>query len=161
MTSLMRTSNDDDIAVKSKATVSGDETVYQDNHITLDKPSGSTTIIINNRSTTSSGQSSSSSTSGDNTVATVPADISVGAHQQPVQPHIKYPSYAGTKRRAFNSDWFNKYRWLEYSQRGILLTVMHAGYLLFLLRNQMHLRTQDSEIGSMPQAKMEVSLNMT
>ena len=91
--------------------------LYQDNHITLDKPSGSTTIIINNRSTTSSGQSSSSSTSLDNTVATMPADISVGAHQQPVQPRIKYPSSsAGTKRKAFNSDWFSKYRWLEYSQ---------------------------------------------
>ena len=110
------------VAVKSKATVSRDETVYQDNHITFDKPSGSTTIIINNRSTTSatsSGQSSSSSTSGDNTVTTVPSDISVGAHQQPVQPRIKYPSSsAGTKRRAFNFDWFSKYRWLEYSQES-------------------------------------------
>ena len=98
--------------------------LYQDNHITLDKPSGSMTIIINNRSSTpstSSGQSLSSHlgtrTPGDNTIATVPSDISVGAHQPPVQPRIKYPSSSvGTKRRAFNSDWFSKYSWLEYSQ---------------------------------------------
>ena len=49
--------NGDDTTVavnKNKATVSGDETVHQDNHITLDKPSGSMTIIINNRSSTPS-----------------------------------------------------------------------------------------------------------
>ena len=45
--------SDDDTTSKTKATVSGDEnTVYQDNHITLDKPSGSMTIIINNGSST-------------------------------------------------------------------------------------------------------------
>ena len=48
----------------------------------------------------------------------MPSDISVGALQPPVQSRIRYPSsFAGTKRRAFNSDWFNKYRWLEYSQK--------------------------------------------
>ena len=41
--------NGDDTTVavnKNKATVSGDETVHQDNHITLDKPSGSMIIYI-------------------------------------------------------------------------------------------------------------------
>ena len=43
--------------------------------------------------------------------------VSVGAHQGPVQPCIRYPStLSGTKRRAFSYDWFKKYRWLEYSK---------------------------------------------
>ena len=112
---------------KTIPTVSEDKTaMYQDNHITVDKPSGSMTIIINNRpsesASTSTSQSSSTSTSSTSTsstssVITVPTDISVGAHQPPVQPRIRYPSSsAGTKRRAFNSDWFSKYCWLEYSK---------------------------------------------
>lgn len=123
-------SDDDDTngaLSKTNATVSGDETtVYQDNQVTVDKPSGSMTIIINNRSSTpaasstsstSTGQSLNTSTSGANSVVTVPTDISVGAHQPPVQPSIRYPSSStGTKRRAFNSDWFSKYSWLEYSK---------------------------------------------
>ena len=113
---------------KTKVAVSGDDsTVYQDNHITLDKPSGSMTIIINNRSSTPAtssmhagqnpGQSSSSSTPSQSSVTAVPSDISVGAHQAPVQPCIRYPStLTGTKRRSFNYDWFEKYCWLEYSK---------------------------------------------
>ena len=71
------------------------------------------------------------------------------------------PSRSCTKR-AFSYDWFKKYRWLEYSKRRMLLTVMHAEYFQYPLleRSQMHLRTLSSEIGSMPQDKMEVYLNM-
>ena len=98
-------SHDDDATAavsKTKATVSGDETMHQDNRITLDKPSGSKTIIINNRSTSSTGQTSGIPITGDVPTA-VPSDISVGPHQPPVQPRIRYPSsFAGTKRRAFN-----------------------------------------------------------
>ena len=74
-----------DIVCKTKATISGDDhtTMYQDNHITLDKSSGSMTITINNRSSTpatsstssanSTDQSSSSSASGQKTVTTLPS----------------------------------------------------------------------------------------
>ena len=109
--------------IPTKDTVSGDETVRQDNHITLDKPSGSMTIIINNRSAetstpaSSTGHFPSCNTPEDNVSATLPSDISIGAQHPPVQPRVRYPSsFAGTKRRSFNSDWFDKYRWLEYSQ---------------------------------------------
>ena len=45
---------------KTISTVSEDETaMYQDNHITVDKPSGSMTIIINNRPSESASASTS------------------------------------------------------------------------------------------------------
>lgn len=67
--------------------------------------------------------SSSSSTSTCNDITTdseqssIPADIASGPHQLPVQPVISFPSGTfGSKKRAFNSEWYKLYPWLEYSQ---------------------------------------------
>ena len=90
----------------------------QDNTINIDKPSGSTTIIINN------GQSPSASGSPTQSAAAAtqaqhdkfPSDVAQGLLQSPVQPLINFPSTTvGNKKRSFNSDWYKKYKWLEYS----------------------------------------------
>ena len=47
-----------------------------------------------------------------------PSDIASGPHQSPVQPIISFParSFGGKGRpRAFNSEWYSSYSWLEYS----------------------------------------------
>ena len=90
----------------------------QDNTINIDKPSRSTTIIINNgQSPSASGSSTQSAVAATQTQhAKFPSDIAQGLLQSPVQPLINFPSTTvSNKKRSFNSDWYKKYKWLEYS----------------------------------------------
>lgn len=103
----------------SSLAVSRDESVYQDNYISVDKPSGSMTIIFNSRRSSSldTPLTKPSQSSFSDHATTVPSDISQGVGQAPVQPRIKYPcTTIDAKKRSFNSDWFAKYHWLEYSK---------------------------------------------
>ena len=46
----------------------------------------------------------------------IPSDIAASPNQSPVQPILRYPAtIIGGKRRSFNSLWYKKYHWLEYS----------------------------------------------
>ena len=50
-------------------------------------------------------------------VPVVPSDIAASPNQSPVQPILQYPvTVIGGKRRSFNSLWYKKYHWLEYSR---------------------------------------------
>ena len=90
----------------------------QENYVTVKEPSGSTTIIINNSSVSKSDNSSSvGTTSNTASIQSQGApDIAQGVQQSPVQPLIKFPTTViGSKSRSFNSEWYRKYKWLEYS----------------------------------------------
>ena len=57
-------------------------------------------------------QATSTRTAGD-----VPTDIAAGPDQTPMQPNIKFPAtLKGNKHRSFRSEWYKRYRWLEYSR---------------------------------------------
>ena len=86
---------------------------YQENNVTIEKPYWSTTIVINNQSDNTARLSSIVNAT---TNSQPPLDIAQGAHQSPVRPVIKLPTtLIGSKKRSFKSDWYSKYRWLEYS----------------------------------------------
>ena len=90
----------------------------QENYVTVKEPSGSTTIIINNSSVSKSDNSSSvGTTSNTASIQSQGApDIAQGVQPSPVQPLIKFPNTViGSKSRSFNSEWYRKYKWLEYS----------------------------------------------
>ena len=56
-------------------------------------------------------QATNTSTAGD-----VPTDIVAGPDQTPVQPNIKFPAILKViKHSSFCSEWYKRYRWLEYS----------------------------------------------
>ena len=88
--------------------------------------SNSTFTIINNQSSVLNKSScasllpaSSTSTrySNNQMVPVVPSDIAASPNQSPVQPNLQYPvTVIGGKRRSFNSLWYKKYHWLEYSR---------------------------------------------
>ena len=91
----------------------------QENMINIDKPSGSTTIIINNgQSAPGCSNPSGTHSAQAQTISTAkfPTDIAQGPLQSPVQPCMNFPATTlGSKRRSFNSEWYKKYKWLEYS----------------------------------------------
>ena len=94
----------------------------QDNHITVQYPSASTTIIINDLSdhrTVAQDQQNfrvNPACTSESSTSQVPSDIAQGLHQQPAQPVIKFPTTEiGSKKRSFTSSWYAKYKWLEYS----------------------------------------------
>ena len=104
------------------------------NTVQVDRAQGGTTIIINN-SATGSGVNSSPTPSptpnptstqveqpqkntAENTLASeVPSDVAASPNQQPCQPNLAHfpVTLIGSKQRAFNSDWYKTYSWLEYS----------------------------------------------
>ena len=44
------------------------------------------------------------------------SDIALSISQSPVQRYIKFPTtMINGKRRSFNSNWYTKYPWIEYS----------------------------------------------
>lgn len=49
--------------------------------------------------------------------SSVPSDIASSPQEQPVQPVLNaYPcTKFGDRERCFNSNWYSKYEWLEYS----------------------------------------------
>ena len=94
---------------------------YQENTINVDKPSESpTTIIINNGPSTShciDPLTHSVPTAQEQCQFTGATDLARGPQESPVQPHINFPSTSvGSKKRSFNSEWYKKYNWLEYSK---------------------------------------------
>ena len=68
-------------------------------------------------SSSSISAASGSDTSSTHSRRTLPTDIANGANQSPVQPKCKhYPAtFVGGKHRSFNSSWYEKYAWIEYS----------------------------------------------
>lgn len=102
----------------------------QENSIVVENPTGSTTIVINDRPMLSLASGSTSSDFGQGlpsdihsepvkskTADGVPSDIAAGPDQSPVQPKMKFPSkWMGDKYRHFHSEWYQLYKWLEYSQ---------------------------------------------
>ena len=96
-------------------------TRQQDNHVTVQYPSASTTITINDLSdhrNVAQDQSfrASPACTSESSASQTPCDIAPGLHQQPAQPVIKFPTTEmGSKKRSFNSSWYAKYKWLEYS----------------------------------------------
>ena len=86
-------------------------TELQENYVTVEKPTGSTTIIINNQ-LDSEGSGNAVSTDPSNHPAKpscVVSDIAQGIHQSPVQPLKRFPTTLfGSENRSFNS--FNHLR---------------------------------------------------
>ena len=72
----------------------------QENYINVDSPSGSTTIVCSQSER-----------------QLPPTDISSGPLQPPTQPKIHFPScsFGQGRPRAFNCEWYNSFRWIEYS----------------------------------------------
>ena len=93
-------------------------TELQENYVTVEKPTGSTTIIIKNQ-LNSEGSGNAVSTDPSNHPAKpscVVSDIAQGIHQSPVQPLKRFPTTLfGSENRSFNSLWYKKKQWLEYS----------------------------------------------
>ena len=94
------------------------------NSINIDQHSNSNVTIVNNQSsvpTKSSLLPPSTSTchgidSNSLVIPVVPSDIAASQSQSPVQPILHYPvTILGGKSRSFNSHWYKKYQWLEYS----------------------------------------------
>ena len=57
-------------------------------------------------------QATSTRTAGD-----VPTDIAAEPDQTPVTPNTKFPAtLKGNKHRSFCSEWYKRYRWVEYSR---------------------------------------------
>ena len=99
------------------------------NTVQVDQAQGGTTIIINNSG--GSGVNSSSTPSPtptqleqpqnnttENTLTSkVPSDVAASPNQQSCQSKLaRFPvTLIGSKQRAFNSDWYKTYSWLEYS----------------------------------------------
>ena len=84
-------------------------TELQENYVTVEKPTGSTTIIINNQ-LDNEGSGNAVSTDPSNHPAKsscVVSDIAQGIHQSPVQPLKRFPTTLfGSKNRYFNSLWY-------------------------------------------------------
>ena len=85
-------------------------------YITVNKPLAPTTIVMT--ATTVAAPSMGSTHGVTQQEVLPPSDIASGPHQSPVQPIISFParSFGGKGRpRAFNSEWYSSYSWLEYS----------------------------------------------
>ena len=84
----------------------------QDNYITVDRPSGSTTIIVNAKA-----PRQSPSVCPQTKQHLPPTDLSSGPLQLPTQPKINFPtrSFGQGRPRAFNCEWYKSFRWIEYS----------------------------------------------
>ena len=82
---------------------------------------GNTTgaISVNTSSSRSESISDSSSPCSEGSHSSSPTDVAVGPHQFPVQPVGNFPLRTyGNKKRSFNSKWYKKYPWLEYSKES-------------------------------------------
>lgn len=94
------------------------------NSINIDQHSNSSVTIINNQSSVPTKSNCASllpantSTCDKNqSIFVAPSDIAARPNQSPIQPILQYPvTILGGKRRSFNSLWYKKYRWLEYSR---------------------------------------------
>ena len=64
----------------------------------------------------SSSRSESSSTEPHSAISHSHTDLSHSADDSPSQPKVAFPStVVGSKKRSFNSSWYQRYPWLEYS----------------------------------------------
>ena len=98
------------------------------NSITVDQHSSNSTVtIVNNQSSVLTKSksncasllpaSTSTCSTKNKVIPVVPSDIAASANQSPVQPILQYPvTIVSGKRRSFNSLWYKKYHWLEYSR---------------------------------------------
>ena len=74
----------------------------QENYINVDRPSGSTTIV---------------NAKAPHQLCVHSLSDSSGPLQPPTQPKIHFPtcSFRQGRPRAFNCEWYNSFRWIEYS----------------------------------------------
>ena len=72
-----------------------------------------------NTSSTRSESIDSSMPCSEGSHSSSPTDVVVGPHQFPVQPVGDFPLRVyGSKKRSFNSKWYKRYPWLEYSKES-------------------------------------------
>jgi len=89
------------------------------------------------------------------------SDIAIAANLSPVQPIMNYPvTILHGKKRSFNSQWFKKYQWLEYSKEQDAAFCFPCRFLVGMLV-LIHLQKLVTAIGNMLQEKMECCLNTT
>ena len=86
-----------------------------------------------------------------------PTDISSGPLQCPKQPKIRFParSFGQGRPRAFNSEWYKNYKWIEYSRErdaAFCYPCRHFGGRNGVSRK--HLRLLGFVTGRMQEAKM-------
>ena len=57
------------------------------------------------------------------------SDIALNISQPPVQRYVKFPvTIINQKRQSFNSNYYKKYPWIEYSVKKMLHLVMLAAF---------------------------------
>ena len=117
-------SEDEELSQPSKRRVSGKSIT---NTVQVHGAQGGTTIVINNSSGSSVVNSSPTPTESErlqkthaeNTaVVEAPSDVAASPDHPPCQPKLaRFPvSLIGSKQRAFNSEMYKSYNWLEYSR---------------------------------------------
>ena len=136
-------------------------TRQQDNHITVQYPSASTTIIINDLSdhrNVAQDQSFrvSPACTSESSASQTPRDIAQGLHQQPAQPVIKFPTTEmGSKNDLLTLHGTQNTNGLSTQLSRIQLFVTLVDFLPTILVDHLkHLLRQDSVTGNMQLVRM-------
>ena len=103
--------NDDDDCIEEPHSSTSVQHVYEDDHHHVDS-SHSTTVFSNSCTPISGAIMSNGIAVSDIALS----DIALSISQPPVQRYVKFPTtMINGKRRSFNSNWYTKYPWIEYS----------------------------------------------